>query len=214
MARWGSVDFEQLKVLQRKMQALDDLNQKFCEAAAKELAARLLAKVIRLTPVGVKPEFDGPLTMKVRGEDRIVQTTNKKGEKVFSKRKGKQYTMLTAEGARKQQYWQGYTGGTLRRGWTGGVNQDATKYAQNLPIVQAGDTFEVEIINPVEYAPYVEYGHRQSPGRYVPAIGKSLKRSWVPGKFMLTKSEIELNAQAPAILEKKLQKYLEEAFKR
>ena len=31
----------------------------------------------------------------------------------------------------------------------------------------------------VKYAPYVEFGHHQEPGRYVPAIGKRLKVSWV-----------------------------------
>lgn len=34
----------------------------------------------------------------------------------------------------------------------------------------------------VEYAPYVELGHHQQPGRYVPAIKKRLKASFVPGK--------------------------------
>lgn len=34
----------------------------------------------------------------------------------------------------------------------------------------------------VEYGPYVELGHSQEPGRYVPAIGKRLVRSWVPGR--------------------------------
>ena len=33
-----------------------------------------------------------------------------------------------------------------------------------------------------EHAPHVEYGHRQQPGRYVPAIGKRLKASFVPGQ--------------------------------
>lgn len=33
-----------------------------------------------------------------------------------------------------------------------------------------------------EHAPHVEYGHRQTPGRYVPAIGKRLKASYVPGQ--------------------------------
>jgi len=33
----------------------------------------------------------------------------------------------------------------------------------------------------VEYAPYVEFGHRQEPGRYVPAIGKRLVASYVDG---------------------------------
>lgn len=33
-----------------------------------------------------------------------------------------------------------------------------------------------------EHAPHVEYGHRQTPGRYVPAINKRLKASYVPGQ--------------------------------
>ena len=37
----------------------------------------------------------------------------------------------------------------------------------------------------VEYAPYVELGHKQQPGRYVPRIGKRLVRSWVPAKPFL-----------------------------
>ena len=37
----------------------------------------------------------------------------------------------------------------------------------------------------VNYAPYVELGHHQQPGRYVPKIGKRLVRSWVPGKPFL-----------------------------
>jgi phage gpG-like protein len=34
----------------------------------------------------------------------------------------------------------------------------------------------------VKYAPYVELGHHQQPGRYVPAIKRRLVKSWVPGK--------------------------------
>lgn len=37
----------------------------------------------------------------------------------------------------------------------------------------------------VEYAPYVELGHHQQPGRFVPAIKKRLVRSWVPPKPFL-----------------------------
>ena len=34
----------------------------------------------------------------------------------------------------------------------------------------------------VEYAPFVEFGHHQQVGRYVPAIGKRLVREFVPAK--------------------------------
>lgn len=43
----------------------------------------------------------------------------------------------------------------------------------------------VYVGTPVEYAPFVELGHHQQPGRYVPAIGKRLKQSYVKGKPFL-----------------------------
>lgn len=53
MGRWGRVNFQQLERLQRKMQKLERANfDQFCEEVAKELAARLLGKVVRRTPVG------------------------------------------------------------------------------------------------------------------------------------------------------------------
>lgn len=44
-----------------------------------------------------------------------------------------------------------------------------------------GDDTEL-IGSDVEYASYVELGHHQEVGRYVPAIGKRLVRPFVPGK--------------------------------
>lgn len=37
----------------------------------------------------------------------------------------------------------------------------------------------------VKYAPYVEFGHHQQPGRYVPAIKKRLLKSYVAAKPFL-----------------------------
>lgn len=73
--------------------------------------------------------------------------------------------------------------------------------------------YEAEIINNTEYASYVNYGHRQTPGRYVPAIGKRLKRSWVEGKFFIELSVSELRGIARPLLEKRLEQHLKEAFK-
>ena len=146
----------------------------FIQSCAKELTARLLARVIRRTPVGVKPDVDS---------DTLSE------------------------------YWTGYIGGNLRRGWTGGTNQSASAYAQSLKVNHFGDTYVIEVINPVEYAAYVEYGHRQSVGRFVPALGKRLKAGWVEGKFMLTISEKEIRADAPRVLQNKLQKKLKEVFR-
>ena len=49
----------------------------------------------------------------------------------------------------------------------------------------APDNGRVEVYNNTEYAAHVEYGHRQQVGRYVPAIGKRLKKPFVEGKHML-----------------------------
>ena len=86
--------------------------------------------------------------------------------------------------------------GNLRRNWT---VSDVRKNGEN---------YEIEVSNSTEYASYVEFGHRQTPGRFVPAIGKRLKKSWVKGKFMLTISENELQKQAPAVIEKKITEWL------
>lgn len=207
MAHWGNADFEQLKALQERLQKLQDMDlDKFCMDCSKELAARLLALVIPRTPVGKKPKLQGPKTERVTGAS------------------GKSRSFLTAEGARLDQFWSGYMGGTLRRGWTaktaaeaeGGTGTpsaaQAAEYARSLPVQKSGNYYVLRIINPVEYASYVEFGHRQTPGRYVPALGKSLKAGWVNGQYFLTLSEKDLEQIAPAVLERKLNEFLREVF--
>lgn len=102
----------------------------------------------------------------------------------------------------------GKTGGTLKRGW----NMQSIK-PMEIEKVGSGTVVTVRVINPVKYASYVEYGHRQQPGRFVPAIGKRLKKGWVEGKFFLTKSELELESELPAIIERKLEQFLNEVLK-
>ena len=64
----------------------------------------------------------------------------------------------------------------------------------------------------MDYASYVEYGHRQEPGRYVPVLGKRLKKSWVQGRHMLQISMQEVEAKLPEFLDAKLQDYLNQIF--
>lgn len=96
----------------------------------------------------------------------------------------------------------GKTGGTLRRGWTGSKGGAAKGYADSLDVQHVGDTYVIEISNPVPYAPYVEYGHRTKN-----------HKGWVKGHFMMTISEQELQSIAPQILEKKIKKYLGDVMK-
>ena len=92
-------------------------------------------------------------------------------------------------------------GGNLRRGWTGGKNTDAEAFAKSLEIEKSGNTYTITVENNVEYAPYVEYGHRTRGGK-----------GFVPGKHMLETSEQELKALSPKILQDKLENFLKGVF--
>lgn len=154
MGKYGSCNFDGLKDLKRKLEILEKQKaEEFMEACAKELAARLLAKVIKRTPVGQYPSGSGKV------------------------------------------------GGTLRRGWTAGKNQNAISYAQSLQIQHVGDVYKIVITNPVDYASYVEFGHRTRN-----------HKGWIEGKFMLTISEQEIQTIAPRVLENKIKKLLGECF--
>ena len=164
MGKMGKFSASDLKKFQKQLNKIQagDVDA-FVEGCAKELAARLLAKVIKRTPVGDYPKGSG-----------------KKG-------------------------------GTLRRGWTSqqsgsgseGLKTSGAKgYVDSLKINHYGGFLVIEIVNPVEYASYVEFGHRTAS-----------HKGWVPGHFMLTISEQELQQIAPKVLETKIKKYLSECMK-
>ncbi len=149
-----SVDTHELEVYMHDMMHLhDEQIERFFRAAAKELAARLLRKVIKRTPVG--------------------------------------------------QYDDGRVGGTLRRGWTaqtqeeaaagfGATDMDVLQYVNDLTVEKKGNAYIIEVINPVEYASYVEYGHRTRD-----------HKGFVKGRYMLTISEREIERDAEGIIMQK-----------
>lgn len=79
-------------------------------------------------------------------------------------------------------------------------------------VKKSGEEYVVEIINSLEYASYVENGHRQEPGRFVPAIGKRLVKSYVPGKYMLRISEQEVQKEADKLVQNRIEKALGDLF--
>lgn len=184
MAKFGRMNNEELKKFREGLAKIkEEQLEDFLKSCVKELAARLLAKVIQRTHAG--------------DYSKEIQVTAKRDSKHH--RKGDTYT--------KRVNPSGKLGGTLRRGWTAktheeaasgsGRGADAKAYAESLTINHSGNMFVVEIINPVEYASYVEYGHRTRN-----------HTGWVPGKFMMTISESELRTIAPKVLQAKLEKFL------
>lgn len=152
MAKWGEFDFSELKSFATNLKAMHKVMPAFIDGCVKELAGRLLAKVIPRTPVG---EYNG----------NWVEFTTSSGEHVKFQTKNTRH------------------GGALRQGWTIGQ------------LYYEGNSVSVEVINPVEYAAYVEHGHRTAN-----------HKGWVEGRFMLKISEEELRRELPGIINKRLEK--------
>ncbi len=151
MARMAKINFKEFTNFAKKIERLSGSEiDRLCEDCSKELAGRLLALVIPITPVG-------------------------------KYRKGS-----------------GKKGGTLQRGWGAKNGKAGREYAQSLNITKSGNMYMVEIVNPVEYASYVEFGHRTVNG------------GWVAGQYMLTISEEKLKTIAPSVLERLVRQKLEE----
>ncbi len=144
MGRNGGCDFSELQAFADSLQTMTNNMFELMDLCAKELAQRLIRKVIKRTPVGV-----------------------------YSKKSGKK-------------------GGTLKKGWS-----QNGKYK----IYHSPSACLIEINNPVEYASYVEYGHRTVNG------------GWVSGHPMMTISAAEIQRDGPAILEKKIKKWMEESLR-
>lgn len=188
MARMGGFDASGLEELQKHLNKLQENKEvdTFCEECARELAARLLAKVIKRTPVG--------------DYSREIEVIAKRDGKHH--KKGDMYTKRVSPSGKR--------GGNLRRGWTsqkgsgseGLDTRGAAQFVDTLKINHYGGYYVIEIINPVEYASYVEYGHRTAN-----------HKGWVPGQFMMTISEQEIRQIAPRLLENRLKKFLGGAFK-
>jgi hypothetical protein len=154
------------------------------KGCTNEITARLLAKVIKRTPTGEKPK----------------QLTKAPQKASATGARGKKRTFLSREAAILSEHWAGYAGGTLKRSWTAAQAE------------MSGDVCKSSITNSQRYASYVEYGHRQTPGRFVPALGRRLKAGWVKGKFMMTKSRQEVNPDVPRIVARRFKKLMEGAF--
>ena len=88
--------------------------------------------------------------------------------------------------------------GTLRGGW------------DLLPPVISGRS--VIITNPTFYASYVDEGHRQHPGQFVPPLMKRLKASWVPGSHFTERAETAVKSAIPRVVQPRLDAWLRTVF--
>ena len=194
------INLDGLKQLQKNVEDLKRNQEQIMTMLTDKIAALLLRKVIFRTPVG---NYDNDFDVYKRDNKKkgIKAGDIKKDKKGNLKRKSYKSITYAKNGVERTNIYR-RTGGTLRKGWT--VSQ----------VIKNGSTYSVEVINTVPYASYVEYGHRQTAGRFSPTLGKKLKKTWVNGRFMLTISENEINDNLNEILSKQLDKVLRKVFSR
>ena len=84
--------------------------------------------------------------------------------------------------------------GNLRNSWAIGE------------IERSGDTLSISLYNPVEYATYVEYGHKRTAWGSKSSAETS---DWVEGRFMATLSLNNIEKEMPARYEKAFKAWLE-----
>lgn len=172
--------------LQQFARNVENLNKrelrKICEDILQEMTLRFLREVIRLTPVG-KSKY-------VRRRLR-----NASGEYL-------RYTRGINKGRIKTKRTNVYTGGTLRRGWitkrrriisnkAKPTEQEILNFVKTLKFKKIGKRYYIKVVNPVEYAKFVNYGHRTRGGR-----------GWVEGYHFLEKAENYINRNQNRIFNK------------
>lgn len=104
--------------------------------------------------------------------------------------------------------------GTLQAFWRTNENYSYT-------VDQTPRGFMVTLYNRAQYATWVNDGHRQRPGRFIPGYwegnhfrydpnadgGMVLKRSWVQGRFFVEKSVVEVEPTMTKLIERELNKW-------
>ena len=186
MAKFGSVDYKQLQEFSNAFaEAVGEVKYgQVLDDAMREVGRRHLRRLIKNTPHGHYPR-----------------------KTVFVTRRGGDGAMFTYAIHPKR-------GGTLKKGWLGkrsltGVPSRAEidGKAATIKIVKKGKTRSMTFCNAVEYASWVEYGHRlcHPPGA---------QYGWIPARHFVHNSEAVTQAEIPDILERHMRKALKKRGKR
>lgn len=169
--------------------------------ALNTMGAEYLRVAKMNTPVGGGKEFDvsekaysaiSAHEVTAKGY-RTAKNRNRGGrtkqlKRIMRTKGGKKYRVLT-------------TSEHMRRSWSAG------------DVVKSSKGYRLPVYNTASYASFVNDGHRQQPGRYVPAINRRLVKSWVPGLHMAEKAEASVKRKAKKIMDTVVNRHIERALK-
>lgn len=103
------------------------------------------------------------------------------------------------------------------------INTERMKqsWGMGTPTHKGNLNVSIEVFNTASYASYVNDGHRQKVGQWLPwlgvdekgiAHGARLKKSWVDGLFIAEHSEEVLEKNATKIMNRAIRKYMSKVF--
>ena len=198
------VSFAGFEALRRQIEGLNSPQEKQAcmEECAESLAQVYLAEAIKKTPNGGAKEFE----VTEKGYERIqaMEVGAKGFQKARSRSHANAHAVKRIKKSRKsgeKQYLVLTASEHMRRSW------DAET------VKKQGRTYSVKVFNSASYASYVNDGHRQRPGRFVPAIGKRLVRPWVPGQHMAELAEQKTRRSSKRLLSRIITAYLERGLR-
>lgn len=186
-----TVDFRGFEDLQKRIAELNSSTMEEAKRQSmKEMAAVYIREAKKNTPVKGTEVSENEYKNSRVAEYSKVKDFNKHKKlyssdaKVAYKRKGeRKFKML-------------HNSEHMRRSWNAGT------------VVREGREYKVKVFNTASYASYVNDGHRQQPGRFVPILGKQLVKGWVDGLNMAEKAEKETERQSKNILRRNINRVL------
>lgn len=158
------VDFRGLRDFAKQLNAIP--TDSMCKEAVTQLGEVYLASAKRNTPVGTAKAFDSEAVDKETGKKGqwVKARADLVGGKKNLRKINKNYKLLSSSEH-------------MRRSWQIGN------------VEKRGRTYRIKVSNTASYATFVDKGHRQTPGRFVPILGKKLVGNYVKGLKITDKAE-------------------------
>ena len=155
---------------------------------------------------GVEIDFSGFEELNERlAKLRDVQSMSAVKKRIL-KRLGAKYLKVAKKNTHDNDYMEVERNGKIYR-----TESEHMKRSWSAGRVQLeGVTGKIMVFNSASYASYVNDGHKQTPGRYVPILGKRLVKSFVDGKNMAEKAAAATEKSAKTIMEDAIKKHLEQ----
>ena len=113
-------------------------------------------------------------------------------KKTISVGESNKYTVVDRKTGRKKSV--SHSGGQFRK---------STKFDG---VYREGGKLVFSVSNNQDYVEHYEYGHRQEPGRFVPALGKRLKASYVKGRHTFREARVRALNKLPGVIRGAIQR--------